>query len=197
MCTNCAWYYCKTNLMILISTNRIHSTRPILLHYNYYHNEVRSIITKMISAVRPFYIVAMFLGAYRIPDYENIKNTLTDTKSEDTNHGYIVLINLCDKIISELSKEPKALAYTLLGKGFLSHEKVEEIVQIPATNKQNARKIYDVVLGVVQHFPHRYNDFTSVLEEKAVVYRDLLTSLKEAYLPLGKFCHILDNLTEL
>ena len=117
--------------------------------------------------------------------------------SKDTNHGYLVVINLCDKIIGGLSKEPKALAYTLLGKGFLSHENVEEIVQIQATDTQNARKIYDVVLGVVQHFPHRYNDFISVLEEKVVVYRDLLTSLREAYLLLGKFCHILNNLTKL
>ena len=96
------------------------------------------------------------------------------------------MIILCDKLISGLSREPKALAHTLLGKGFLSHEKVEEIVQIPSTDTQNARKIYNVVLGRVQHFPHRYNDFLAVLEEKTFLYRDLLTALKEAYLKLGK-----------
>ena len=107
-------------------------------------------------------------------------------KPEGGNHGYTVLIRLCDKIISGLSREPNALAHTLLGKGLLSQEKVEEIVQIPVTDTHNARKIYDVVLGCVQHFPHRYSDFIAVLEEKPLLYSDLLTALREAYLKLGE-----------
>ena len=121
-----------------------------------------------------------------VTTHVHMHNTLTDQQPEASNHGYTVLITLCDKLISGLSREPKALAYTLLGKGLFSREKVEEIVQIPATDTQNARKIYDVVLGCVQHFPHRYNDFLAVLEEKALIYGDLLTALKEAYLKLGK-----------
>ena len=108
-------------------------------------------------------------------------NILIDPQPVGPNHGYTVLIKLCDKIISGLSREPKALAHTLFGKGLLSQEKVEEIVQISATDTQNSRKIYDVVLGCVQHFPHRYTEFISVLEEKALLYSDLLTALREAY----------------
>ena len=116
----------------------------------------------------------------------NIFIPATDQQPEGSNHGYTVLITLCDKLISGLSREPKALAYTLLGKGFLPQEKVEEIVQIPATDTQNARKIYDVVLGCVQHFPNRYIDFLSVLKGKGLLYGDLLTALKKAYLKLGE-----------
>ena len=112
--------------------------------------------------------------------------TLTDQLPEVSNHGYTVLITLCDKLICGLSREPKALAYTLFGKGLLSQEKLEEIVQIPSTDTQNARKIYDIVLWCVKHFPHRYNDFLFVLKEKALLYGDLLTALSEAYLKLGE-----------
>ena len=98
-----------------------------------------------------------------------------------------MLIRLCDKVISGLSREPKALAHTLLGRGLLSQEKVEEIVQIPATDTESARKIYNVVLGCVQYFPHRYTDFISVLEEKSLLYCDLLTDLKDTYHELGKY----------
>ena len=110
----------------------------------------------------------------------------TDKQPEGSNHGYTVLIKLCDKVISGLSREPKALAHTLLGRGLLSQEKVEEIVQIPATDTQNAHKIYNVVLECVQHFPHRYTDFTSVLGENILLYSDLLDALREAYLEAGE-----------
>ena len=106
----------------------------------------------------------------------------SDQPPKGTNHGYTVLIKLCDKVISGLSREPKALAHTLLGKGLLSQEKVDEINQIPATDKQNARKIYDVMLECVQHFPHRYTDFIFALKENALLYNDLLTAL-------GETCH--------
>ena len=110
----------------------------------------------------------------------------TGQQPESSNHGYTVLIRLCDKVISGLSREPKALAHTLLGKGLLSQEKVEEIVQIPATNTENAHKIYDMVLGCVQHFPQRYTDFISVLKEKSLLYCDLLTDLRDTYHVLGQ-----------
>ena len=110
----------------------------------------------------------------------------TDQQPEGSNHGYTVLIKLCDKVISGLSREPQALAHTLLGKGLLSQEKVEEIVQIPATDTQNARKIYDVVLECVQHFPHRYTDFISVLGENPLLYSDLLAGLRDVYNEAGQ-----------
>ena len=96
------------------------------------------------------------------------------------------MITQCNKLISGLSREPKDLAYSLLERGLLSKEKVEEIVQIPATDKENARKIYNVVLESVQHFPHRYSDFVSLLKEKALLYGDLLTALREAYRKFGQ-----------
>ena len=66
---------------------------------------------------------------------------------------------------------------------------MEEIVQIPATDTQNAHKIYDVVLGCVQHFPHIYTDFISTLKEKALLYGDLLTAL-------GETCHEVGQLNK-
>ena len=96
-----------------------------------------------------------------------------------------MLRELSGKVINGLSREPKTLAYTLLGKGLLSQEKVEEIVQIPATDMQRARTIYNVILRDVEHFPQRYKDFKSIFEENPHLYDDLLQELKRKEAEIG------------
>ena len=98
----------------------------------------------------------------------------------------MVLVEQSEKVISGLSREPRSLANALFRIGLLSKEKVDEIVQIPATDSQKARKIFDVILECVQHFPNRYNDLISVFKEKRILYGDLLNTLEEAYSQVGE-----------
>ena len=89
-------------------------------------------------------------------------------------------------MIQGLSRQPAAAATLLLSRGLVSEELVEEIVDLPQTKTQNGRKLYTAVLDVVKSFPHRYTDFTSVLEEDTLLYSDLLTDLREAYHEAGE-----------
>ena len=99
---------------------------------------------------------------------------------------YTVLKELSDKVINGLSREPKVLAYALLGKGLLSHQKVNEIVEIPATDTQNAQKVYEIMLERVRNFPCKYNEFKSVFEENPILYDDLLEELKTKEVTIGR-----------
>ena len=78
------------------------------------------------------------------------------------------------------------MAYTLLGIGLLSHQKVIEIVQIPATDTQNAQTIYDIVLERVRNFPSIYQKFKSVFEDNSVLYGDLLEELNTKEVEIGR-----------
>ena len=101
---------------------------------------------------------------------------------------YTIVRELSDQVINGLSREPMVLAYTLLGKGLLSHEKVVEITQIPATDRQRAQKIYDIMLERIQNFPCTYHKFKSVFEENPVLYSDLLEQLNTKEAEIGRSC---------
>lgn len=97
-----------------------------------------------------------------------------------------MLLRLCQQVISGLAREPKALAHTLLAKGVISQEKVEEIEQIPATDRQLARKMYDALLVRVEQFPHSYFAFISALSENQILYTDLLEALEISSVEIEK-----------
>ena len=109
-----------------------------------------------------------------------------DHEAPTPNYGHQVLVRCAPQVIQGLSRQPAAAATLLLSRGLVSEELVEEIVDLPHTKTQNGRKLYTAVLDVVKSFPHRYTDFTSVLEKDTLLYSDLLTDLREAYLKAGQ-----------
>ena len=62
---------------------------------------------------------------------------------------------------------------------------MEEIVDLPVTRTNNARKLYSAILSCVKHHPNRYTDFIAVLHENDVLYGDLLKTLEDAYVQKG------------
>ena len=112
--------------------------------------------------------------------------TCTDNEEPTPNYGHQVLVRCAPQVIQGLSRQPAAAATLLLSRGLVSVELVEEIVDLTHTKTHNGRKLYTAVLDVVKSFPHRYFDFTSVLEENPLLYSDLLTDLREAYLEAGQ-----------
>ena len=58
---------------------------------------------------------------------------------------------------------------------------MEEIVGLPVTRTNNARKLYSAILSCVKHHPHRYTNFIAVLHENNVLYGDLLKTLEDTY----------------
>lgn len=113
-----------------------------------------------------------------------------DTDSEYKN-GHSVLVDCHVKVVQGLSREPKALADNLHSKGFLSDEKFEEMVQLPATSTDNARKLYTSIIGVVEHYPQSYREFILVLQENPLLYGDLLRTLNESSNKQGELDHII------
>ena len=69
--------------------------------------------------------------------------------------------------------------------GFVSDDTVEEIVDLPVTRTNNARKLYSAILKCVKHHPHKYNDFITILQENDVLYGDLLKTLEETHVKKG------------
>ena len=104
---------------------------------------------------------------------------------EDINYGYKVLVKCGVQVTQGLSRDPKNAASLLHSKGFVSDRLLEEITDLSVTRSDNGQKLYTAVLDVVKYFPHRYTDFISVLEEKALLYNDLLTALRKAYQEAG------------
>ena len=83
------------------------------------------------------------------------------------------------KVIDGLSREPKDFAVVLHSKGFIAKQILQEIVQLPATSTENARKLYTAILGVVELYPYRYREFISILQDNPLLYGDLLKVLGE------------------
>ena len=107
---------------------------------------------------------------------------LSDTDSRgEYNYGHQTLVDCGEKIIAGLSSEPETIGDILHGKGFISTELLREIAQVQATSTNNARKLYLSVLGTVQHHPHRYSDFISILQRNIMLYSDLLRVLEQTY----------------
>ena len=83
-----------------------------------------------------------------------------------------------------LSRDPKTAASLLHSKGFVSDRLLEEITELNVTRSDNGQKLYTAVLDVVKCFPHRYREFTTMLEEHD--YIDLVTALKQTYQQVGE-----------
>ena len=107
---------------------------------------------------------------------------MSDTgASGEYNYGQQTVVDCSEKIITGLSEEPKSMAVNLHGKGFISTETLREVTELPATKTHHATKLYLSILGTVQHHPHRYSDFISVLRDNVLLYSDLLKVLEETY----------------
>ena len=107
---------------------------------------------------------------------------LTDKGAgSDDNYGHQTLVDCSKKIIAGLSSEPKSVSDSLHGKGLISSELLREMAELQATKTDNARKLYVSILKTVQHHPHRYFDFISILHSDKLLYSDLLKVLEETY----------------
>ena len=84
-----------------------------------------------------------------------------------------------DKIIEGLSKEPEELATAFHRKGFIAQNTVDHINELPATKSNKGRMLYYAILGKVQFYPHRYDNFLAVLQGNPRLYGDLITALEE------------------
>ena len=113
-------------------------------------------------------------------------------------YAYRTLVECCEAIIAGLSKDPKALVISLLRTGFVSDDTVEEIVNLPVTRTNNARKLYSMILNCVKHHPRMYTDFISILQGNDVLYGDLLKTLEETYVKKGLLfiSHLLVSLSD-
>ena len=100
-------------------------------------------------------------------------------ESPEVNHDYDVLVQCGVEVIDGLSREPKDFAVVLHSKGFIAKQILQEIVELPVTSTENARKLYTALLGVVEHYPHRYREFVSILQDNTLLYGDLLKVLGE------------------
>ena len=95
-----------------------------------------------------------------------------------SNHtGYETMIKNSGKIIHGLSTEPKEIATALHADGFISNRILQETYQLPEINQDKGRRLYTVVLGVVENYPHRYKDFIAVLQQNTHLYSELLEIL--------------------
>ena len=101
--------------------------------------------------------------------------------SSKDNYGHQTLVDCSEKIIAGLSGEPKAIAVALHGRGFISTELLGEITELSVTKMDNASKLYVAILRSVQHHPHRYSEFISILRSNTLLYSDLLKVLEETY----------------
>ena len=101
--------------------------------------------------------------------------------SGEYNCGHQTLVDCSEKITAGLSKEPKSMAVVLHGKEFISTETLREVTELPVTKTDNARKLYLSILETVQHHPHRYSEFISILRSNTLLYSVLLKVLEETY----------------
>ena len=106
--------------------------------------------------------------------------------SSEVSHEYDKLVECGVKVIDGLSREPKDFAVVLHSKGFIAKQILQEIVEIPATSIENARKLYSAVLDVVEHYPHRYKELISILQDNPLLYGDLLKVLEEDFSKNGE-----------
>ena len=97
------------------------------------------------------------------------------------NIGYNVLVQCGEKIVGDLTKDPKTLSLQLHAMKFISADILEETNELNETNRSKARRLYTAVLDLVRHHPQRYGEFTSILEGNKTLYRDLLKELQMIY----------------
>ena len=101
--------------------------------------------------------------------------------SDEYNYGQQTIVHCSEKIVAGLSKDLLPVAVNFHGKGFISTEKLREFTDVPATKTRHATTLYLSILETVQHYPHRYSDFISILHKNTLLYSDLLKVLEETY----------------
>ncbi len=105
---------------------------------------------------------------------------------QGSNYGYNILVECCDRVCGGLSRDPLNIAQSLVGKGFIATDFMEEVRTLAGTNLEKGTKLYVALLKVVEHFPNRYSDFISVLEDNKALHSDLLTALRNTHLKICK-----------
>ena len=104
---------------------------------------------------------------------------------ENSDTAYKVLESCGEKIVGEFSKDPKGLALSLHGVGFISDDMLDETDSLNEISRDKARRDYHAVLRQVKCFPHSYAEFVSILEQNRTLYGDLLEELDQTYRKLG------------
>ena len=97
------------------------------------------------------------------------------------NIGYNVLVQCGEKIVGDLTKDPKTVALQLHARKFISADVLEETNELNETNRSKARRLYTAVLDLVRHHSQRYGEFLSILEGNRTLFRDLLKELQITY----------------
>ena len=80
-------------------------------------------------------------------------------------NAYNILVKCGGKIVGEFSKDPKGLALSLHGVGFISDDTLDKTNSLNEINRDKARRLHRAVLGKVKYFPHRYAELVSILEQ--------------------------------
>ncbi len=96
------------------------------------------------------------------------------------NTGYSVLVKCSKKIVQSLSEEPKAIALQLLSARLITPCILEKTNELNETKREKASRLYTTLLGVVEHYPHKYHEFISILTPN-LLHTDLLTELETLY----------------
>ena len=97
------------------------------------------------------------------------------------NIGYNVLVQCGEKIVSELTKDPTALAVQLHSNKFISDRTLAKTIELEEIKHDKARRLHGAVLDLVRHHPQRYGEFLSILESNKTLYSDLLKELQITY----------------
>ena len=89
--------------------------------------------------------------------------------------------------VRAFSKDPKGLALSLHGVGFISDDTLDKTNSLNEISRDKARRLYTEVLGKVKCFPHRYAELVSILEQNRTLYGDLFMDLfiDQTYRELG------------
>ncbi len=85
------------------------------------------------------------------------------------------MVSCAEMIVEGLSRDPKAIATSLLSRGLISDTILRETIE---TKVDNARRLYTIVLDVVKHYPERYDDFVQIFRGYEGMYTDLLELLE-------------------
>ncbi len=88
------------------------------------------------------------------------------------------MVSCAEKIVEGLSRDPKAIATSLLSRGLISDTVLRETIELNETKVDKARRLHTTVLDVVKLYPERYDDFLAIFREHGGMYTDLLELLE-------------------
>ena len=99
------------------------------------------------------------------------------TDNPESTPQYCLLVKLTDKIVESLSHEPLTMAQGLFSSGFISKEELDETIQLNDIKSKKAARLYSAILGVVEKYPHKFDDFVSLLQARHI-HQDLVQELE-------------------